>query len=167
MRRLILLRHAEAVVFAQQGDRERALSERGRRDAVFVGEYLSSEHLLPDMVLLSPARRTRETFEPIKIALPDVAMQEEPHIYNALPEHLLDLIQAAPLPVKTLMMVGHNPGFEDVARELIGFGDRYAHARLAQGFQTAGLVVIDFSVEAWSDPLSRKGRLDRYVTPVQ
>jgi phosphohistidine phosphatase len=150
MRRLILIRHAEAVVHAQNGDHERGLTEQGRRDADFMGDYLLSEHLVPDMVLVSSAKRTIETFGQVKAFFPFLEMKQESIIYNALPEKLLGLIQGTHASVQTLMMIGHNPGFEDVAKELIGFGDRYAHARLAQGFQTAGLVVIDFSIEFWS-----------------
>ena len=62
-------------------------------------------------------------------------------------------------------MIGHNPGFEDLAKLLVGHGDRYAFARLTQKYPTAGLAVIDFDRENWSEIAPRSGRLDRFVTP--
>jgi phosphohistidine phosphatase len=67
--------------------------------------------------------------------------------------------------VRALLMIGHNPGFEDLAKALIGHGDRYAFARLAKKYPTAGLAVIDFPGDAWSAVANHAGRLDRFVTP--
>ena len=67
--------------------------------------------------------------------------------------------------MKTLLMIGHNPGFEELAQRLTGHGDRYAAARMSQKYPTCGLAVLDFAVEDWRDVAGRGGRLDRFVTP--
>jgi phosphohistidine phosphatase len=69
-----------------------------------------------------------------------------------------------------LLLIGHNPGFADLAKLLIGHGDRYAFARLSQKFPTAGLAVIDFDADSWGGIGPGQGRLDRFrldrfVTP--
>ena len=89
----------------------------------------------------------------------------EPRIYEAKPERLLQVVHDTEANVRTLLMIGHNPGFEELAAKLTGHGDRYAAARMAQKYPTCGLAVLDFAVEDWRDVAPRGGRLDRFVTP--
>lgn len=165
MRRLVLLRHAKSDWPDGLDDHERPLAERGRRDAPRMGAYLAAEHLLPDLVLVSSAARTRETFDLLAPALGPLESRTEPRIYEAPAERLLGVVRETPDSVRTLMLVGHNPGMEDLARLLVGFGDRYAFARMQEKYPTSGLAVIDLSAESWSEAVPREGRLDRFVTP--
>lgn len=166
MRRLMLLRHAKSSWPADTADRDRPLATRGREAAPAMGRYLADELLFPDLVLISPARRTQETWELVRPMLPErPATQTEPRIYEAPSGQLLEVVQAVEPTVKTLLMIGHNPGFEELAGRLAGHGDRYAAARLSQKYPTCGLAVLDFDVEDWRDVTSRAGRLDRFVTP--
>ncbi|HEY5794144.1 MAG TPA: histidine phosphatase family protein [Bosea sp. (in: a-proteobacteria)] len=162
----MLLRHAKSNRPEGVADRERPLATRGREAAPVMGRYLADELLLPDLVLISPARRTLETWELVAPMLPEKpGTHVEPRIYEARTERLLHVVQEVEAQVKTLLMVGHNPGFEDLATLLIGHGDRYAAARMSQKFPTCGLAVIDFAIEDWRDLAPRGGRLDRFVTP--
>ena len=166
MRRLMLLRHAKSNWPAGVADRDRPLAARGREAAPLIGGYLAEELLLPDLVLISPARRTVETWELVAPMLPEKpATRYEPRMYEAKASALLEVVQEAEPAVKTLLMIGHNPGFEDLAQRLTGHGDRYAAARMSQKYPTSGLAVLDFSVEDWRDVAERGGRLDRFVTP--
>lgn len=166
MRRLMLLRHAKSNWPAGVADRDRPLAPRGREAAPVMGRYLADELLLPDLVLISPAKRTVETWELVLPMLPEKpATQYEPRIYEAKAAALLYVVQETEPSVKTLLMIGHNPGFEELARRLAGHGDRYAVARMSQKYPTAGLAVLDFAVEDWRDVAERGGRLDRFVTP--
>lgn len=166
MLRLLLLRHAKSNWPAGLADRERPLATRGHEAAPIMGRYLGEELLLPDLVLVSPARRTLETFELVKPMLPEVPPSHiEPAIYEASSERLLEIIQSVEGPVRTLLMIGHNPGFADLAQRLAGHGDRYAAARLSQKYPTCGLAVLDFAVSDWRDVALRGGRLERFVTP--
>ncbi|KFC67120.1 Phosphoglycerate/bisphosphoglycerate mutase [Bosea sp. LC85] len=166
MLRLLLLRHAKSSWSTGLTDRERPLAVRGREAAPAMGRYLAEEMLLPDLVLVSPARRTVETWELVGPMLPErPGSHLEPRIYESKPERLLQVVQDTEANVRTLLMIGHNPGLEELAAKLIGHGDRYAAARMAQKYPTCGLVVLDFAVEDWRDVAPRGGRLDRFVTP--
>ena len=166
MRRLMLLRHAKSNWPAGVADRDRPLAARGREAAPAMGRYLAEELLLPDLVLISPAKRTVETWELVASMLPEKpATQYEPRIYEAKPGALLYVVQETEPSVKTLLMVGHNPGFEELAQRLTGHGDRYAAARMSQKYPTAGLAVLDLGVDDWRDIGERGGRLERFVTP--
>lgn len=164
MLRLMLLRHAKSGWPDGVADVDRPLARRGQEAAPRMGAYMAAEGLLPDLVLVSPARRARETLDLVARALGPVETRSEPRIYEASAERLLQVVREAGT-ARGLLMVGHNPGFEDLARRLAGHGDRYAFARLAQKYPTAGLAVIDFAAEAWAEVAERSGRLDRFVTP--
>src|SRR3954451_22151095 len=112
MRRLMLLRHADAAPLGEGGDLERPLAESGRAAARAVGAYLKQEQLLPDLVLVSPERRTRETWEAIRGSL-DAPLRAEPRLYDGHPERLLALLRESDTSVHGLLVIGHNPGTAD------------------------------------------------------
>lgn len=166
MQRLILLRHAKAAAHAGGGDSERPLTGRGHKDATRVGLYLRAQSLLPDMAIVSHARRTRETLDRVLEATGDgIPINVEPRLYHADPLILISSIRDVPARTHLLLVVGHNPGLGDLARELVGFGDRYARKRLDDGFPTSSLAVIDFDGDGWTGVDIGKGRLDRFITP--
>ncbi len=165
MRRLMLLRHAKAERSAPGGgDFDRALAARGRDELPKIGVYMVHHGLYPNLVVASPARRVRETWERVAPAFPaPPAVAWEDRLYNADTETILDLVRAAKPPA--LLLVGHNPGLHDFARSLIAAGDVDARERLNEGLPTAGLLVIDFAFDNWEKLHARSGRLDRFVTP--
>jgi phosphohistidine phosphatase len=165
MRRLILLRHAKSDWSGGGLDIDRPLATRGREAAPRMAAYLKDEALLPDLALVSSARRTRETWDLVKPSLGETEVRFEPRIYEAPVARLLTVVQEVEASVRTLLMVGHNPGFQDLSRRLVGHGDRYAFARLSEKFPTAAVAVLDFDVDAWSGVAEGGGRLDRFVTP--
>lgn len=167
MRRLIILRHAKAERASPTGrDFERPLAPRGREDVAKMGAYMARHGLLPDRALVSPAQRTRETWTLITAALsatPTVKYDER--LYEAKAETILRVIQEMPPPTHTLCVVAHNPGLQQFALLLIGAGDTEARERLAQKLPTCGLLVVDFSIDAWDKVAAGQGRLDRFVSP--
>ncbi|MCG6121306.1 MAG: histidine phosphatase family protein [Microvirga sp.] len=166
MKRLILFRHAKSDWPKGVEDIDRPLAERGRSAAPLMGRYLREEGLLPDLALVSPAKRTRETWDLAQAELgEDIRVRIEPLIYEAPPKQLLEVARGIDDGVRTAILVGHNPGSHELAGMLAGFGDRYAFARLAQKYPTAGVTVLDFDVESWRDLAERGARLDRFVTP--
>jgi phosphohistidine phosphatase len=165
MRRLLLLRHAKSAWPDGVSDLDRPLAARGREAAPRLARYLADELLLPDLVIVSPARRTRETWDLVRPALGEVEERFDARIYEAPASRLLEVVREAPDPVRTLLLIGHNPGFEDLAKALVGAGDRYAFARLSEKYPTAGLAVLDFEAERWAGAAPRSARLDRFVTP--
>ena len=115
MRELILLRHAHAEAGAEgQADAERALSRQGLAEAEAAGQWLKQRGFLPDRVLVSPARRTRETLEEVLRALGYVEQRQEQRIYDATPGTLMQVADEL-RDVPRVMLVGHNPGLEQMA----------------------------------------------------
>jgi phosphohistidine phosphatase len=167
MRRLLLFRHAKAErAIPGTPDRDRALIERGRKDAAKIGAYMASHHLVPERVLISPAVRTQETW---KVAA--AAFQREPgampveKLYDATVHALFALIKDAPASAHTLLVLGHNPGLHELALMLIATGDLEARERLREKLPTSGLVIVDFAFDDWSRLHPHSGRLERFVSP--
>lgn len=115
MRELILLRHAHADPASPgQADLDRPLSAEGLAEAEAAGRWLAENRLVPDCVLCSPSRRTRETLEAVLGAVGYVDQRIEPSIYEGTPGALITLADNH-AHSERLMMVGHNPGFEQLA----------------------------------------------------
>jgi len=165
MRRLLLLRHAKSAWPDGVTDADRALAPRGREAAPRMGAYLAEQGLIPDLALVSEARRARETWDLVRPALPGTPVRIEPRIYEAPLERLMAVLGETPDLVQTLLMVGHNPGFSTLAQALAAEGDPASLARLAAKFPTAGLAVLALPAERWSEVARRPGRLERFVTP--
>jgi phosphohistidine phosphatase len=165
MLRLLLLRHAKAAWPSGVLDVDRPLAKRGREAAIRMAHYLKDEHLAPDLVLVSPARRAMETWDLVQPLLGDVEIRRDGRIYEAPVTRLLGVLQEVEPEARTLLMIGHNPGFEDLAALLIGDGDRDGMVRIGQKYPTAGLAVIDFPYETWREVGRKSGRLERFATP--
>ncbi|MDE1566979.1 SixA phosphatase family protein [Aquabacter sp. P-9] len=166
MRRLILLRHAKSDWPDGTPDHERPLAERGREAAPVIGAYMAREGLVPDRVLVSSARRTQETWALVAPQLrssPEV--EREPRIYEASVSTLFAVVQGQQVACHTLLMVGHNPGFEDLAARLTDSGSVEARLAMSAKFPTGALAVIDLPVDRWEDVTPKSGRLDRFITP--
>lgn len=166
MRRLMLLRHAKSDRPAGLDDHERPLAKRGRRDSASMGRYMAAAGLQPDLAIVSTARRTQETWELARPAFEaEIARQDERRIYDASVGSILDVIHELDPRVHALLLVGHNPGLHDLILKLIGTVSKSDLARLEQKFPTAGLVVIDFDIDLWSQASMTHGRLERFETP--
>ena len=115
MRELILLRHAHAEAGAEgQADIDRALSRQGLAEAEAAGRWLKEHNYLPDRVLVSPARRTRETLEEVLRQLGYVEQRQDQRIYDATPGTLMQVADEL-RDIARVMLVGHNPGLEQMA----------------------------------------------------
>ena len=167
MLRLMLLRHAKSN-WSSSGmqDAARPLTERGKAAARLMGGYMARHSLIPERVLCSPARRTRETCADISAQWPadtDVVFDER--LYAATAQIVFSVIRAQNDAVRTLLVIGHNPGLQETAELLIAAGDVELRERLREKFPTAALAVIDFAIDKWDRIHDRSGRLYRYVTP--
>ncbi|TAM92143.1 MAG: histidine phosphatase family protein [Rhodanobacteraceae bacterium] len=115
MRELLLLRHAEAMQTGPDGrDVERPLSVRGEAQARAVGAWLSEQGADPGAVLCSPARRAQMTADAVCRALRTHAPRFLPSIYQATPGELLSLIESHAQDARQVLLVGHNPGLEQL-----------------------------------------------------
>lgn len=146
MKTLLLLRHAKTEPDSASGrDFDRELTERGRAESIRLGEELRKDGIDPGLILCSPARRAVET-----IAAVGLSALFEPRIYNASTGELLDLIRNTDDSVGSLLLVGHNPGFERLASQLIA-----GHIDMP----TATLLEIELPVDRWSKVGEGDGRL--------
>ncbi len=164
--RLILLRHAKSGWPDGVADRERPLADRGRKAASVIGTYMVREKLIPDFALVSPARRAQETWKLVRRALSKkVSEVEAADIYEVSAERILDVIRAVEPGIRTLLIVGHNPGIENAASLIVADGNVDAMGRMREKFPTAGLAVIDLDLDGWEKIAVRTGYLERFVTP--
>jgi phosphohistidine phosphatase len=165
MRRLMLLRHAKAVPQGGLADENRPLAERGRSDMTAVADFAVEKGLVPDLVLVSSSLRTRETWELLLPAFGSPpAHRIEPRLYSAPSEQIFYVIREIAPEIQSLMLVGHNPGLEDVARILTGSGETDALIRFGGTMPTSAFAGIDLA-GGWSDLQERTGRLEFFVTP--
>jgi phosphohistidine phosphatase len=168
MLRLLILRHAKSD-WGQPGqpDMERPLAPRGERAAALMGRVLSADDLRPDRVLVSPARRTRETLAGVLPGLgpPAPAIVTVAGLYEPPTGNYQAAIAANGDDARRLLVVGHNPASHATALLLSGRGERMAFADLASKFPTAALAAIDFEAGSWTDIEPRSGRLAAFLTP--
>jgi phosphohistidine phosphatase len=171
VKRLLLLRHAKACR-EKHGldDIDRTLADRGRADAIRMGHFLKEEKRVPDLVLCSPAARTRQTLElilPVLGSTPAVHTVRE--LYLAKASKIVELVRQTHAAAGTLMVVGHNPGLEYCARALAhmpgGHESRRLYDAMTQKFPTAALAVIAFEIEGWEGIEPGAGELELFVRP--
>lgn len=164
---LVLFRHAKAV--PSDGairDYDRPLDTRGRQDAPKMGAYMARHQLVPDLAIVSPAKRTRETWELAAAAFPvPPPVIYEDRLYDASPQIILDVIKAAGGDARRLLIIGHNPGIHQLAVLLIAAGDVDSREQLREGLPTSALVTIEFPFKDWKNLHPQAGRLHRFVTP--
>ena len=172
MRRLILLRHAKTERDSSSGqDLDRRLDARGRADAPVIGQYLADHRLVPKLVLFSPARRTRETWDLLAVVLtPTPAVDFAEGLYGADVAQLLRIVRATSrradaAGLTTIMVVGHNPGLHELSLALINKAAATDRDALEYNMPTSAAAVFKFAVDDWSDVSLRAGTLERFVSP--
>jgi len=147
MRELILLRHAHAEPASNgQADMDRALSAEGLAEAEAAGRWLAENKLVPDCILCSPSRRTRETLEAVLAAIGYVDQRIEPSIYEATPGTLISLADTH-READRLMLVGHNPGLERLAA-LLHSGQTGEY----RGMPPGGIAVLNVPTDGGLEP---------------
>jgi phosphohistidine phosphatase len=163
-RRLIVLRHAKSA-WPDVNDFERPLAPRGRRDAPAVGRRLRDAACLPDRVICSPARRTRETWDLVAQELdaaPPVSYDER--VYGASVATLLGVVHEMPEPVRTLLLIGHNPGLQELTLALAGEVAGDALDRAQEKFPTSAIAVLTFA-GSWSELAPGSALLADFAVP--
>ena len=163
--RLLLLRHGKAAWTGGSDDMERTLAPRGRDAAQRMGAYLAEQGLVPDLALVSPARRTQETWQLVRRSFGGVPVRSEARIYEAPPERLLGVVRGVEDGVGTLLLVEHNPGLEELLRLLLSREERDAAAAAIAKFPTSALAVVDLAAPTWGEVAPGSGSLHAFVTP--
>ena len=144
MKTLYLLRHAKSSWSdAGLSDHDRPLAKRGRDATAALSAHMTATAISPAIVLCSTARRAQETLDGVKGAFDDdVALWSDRGLYGADDDELLAVLRELPATVPSAMLVGHNPGLQDLALELTRGGDERALARLHGKFPTGALATL-------------------------
>lgn len=169
IRQLLLLRHAKASKCeSSQPDQERPLRHRGRMTAAMMRRMMKSEELVPDLVLVSPARRAMETLEALRPWSHPPSVEVTEALYLADAPRLLEILRETGEQARSILVIGHNPGLHDLAQFLVGPHGAEATGkstqRLFKSFPTCALAELTFDCP-WSMIDEGTAQLIRFVTP--
>ena len=159
MKRLILMRHAEAGWHINMDDHERPLSAVGIRDAKRIGLWLKEKEYIPDEVISSTSARTRETLSCLFLECPQIF---EKSLYLADAEQMKSTLQT--LLSETVILLAHNPGITELAYDLMNHEEKHENF---MDFPAASTLVIDFKADQWSEVKSDSGIFVDFVMPLQ
>jgi phosphohistidine phosphatase len=150
MDRLILLRHAKAEADAESGDDfDRPLAPRGQREAQAMAAQLAALGFRPDLALVSPALRTRQTWEAVQAAAPGGEVRFDRALYNADAQSLRRMAEQAGEGQGTVLVVAHNPGLQELTMRLLleAGGPQPFIARASRAFPPGAVAVFDIDAE--------------------
>jgi phosphohistidine phosphatase len=166
VKQILLLRHAKSD-WGNPGlaDFDRPLSKRGVSDAPLIGEVLADFDCVPELILASPALRTRQTAEIVAKACGCKGnIQWQENFYSGTSHHLFAALNHLPDTVRRVMLVGHNPTMEETAAELLCAGEEYA-AGFSVRMSTAGLMCLEADVVNWADLAPGDAVLRWFIVP--
>ena len=158
MKRLILMRHAEAGWHINMDDHERPLSASGIRDAKKIGSWLKEKAYIPDEVISSTSVRTRETLSYLFLDCPQIF---ERSLYLADADQMKSTLQT--LLSETVILLAHNPGITELEYDLMNHEERHENF---MDFPAASTLVIDFKADRWSEVKSDSGIFVDFVMPL-
>ncbi|HZB40459.1 MAG TPA: histidine phosphatase family protein [Ilumatobacter sp.] len=165
-RHLILVRHAKSAWDDPSlSDHDRPLAPRGIKALPRLRDHLAGVEHRPELVLCSSSRRTVETLEGVRAALPTSARVDvDDALYGASDNVLLALLRAIEENIRCAMVIGHNPGLQDLAVLLVGAGDRDLRAQLEAKFPTSAAATLSFQRD-WNQLDPGSARLDDVFMP--
>ena len=153
MKKLILMRHGKSSwEDPQLDDKDRPLNSRGKASIPVMAQWLEHRKHLPDTVLVSSAKRTRQTFKRLRSVLPDLPEPKvDDTLYHAAPEKMRKRLSQLPKSCDTVMVVGHQPGLSSLVRKLSDGKVRRRCARAFEHFPTAAAAVLEIDIKDWSE----------------
>jgi len=163
-----LLRHAKSdwseseLRGGAQRDFDRGLNGRGRRGAALMGRHIQDHGVSWDRLLASPAQRVRQTLAAAELPLEP---RWQDHAYLADADTLLSLVQVTDGDPASLLLVGHNPGLQDLLLLLVRDIDDPLCLAAAEKFPTASFAVLELDVANWADVVPGCGRLVHFARP--
>ena len=165
---LSLLRHAKSSwTDPQIEDFTRPLAQRGIAGAAVMAAYFAESGLHPDLILCSTSARTKATLDLVidSFGKPRPQVLYEDALYLASATEILERLRTVPGRVRHVMVIGHNPGLQALALDLVGIGGREEITALATKLPTLGLATVTFEARAWADIRTASGRLAAFVAP--
>ncbi|WP_433875954.1 SixA phosphatase family protein [Sinomonas atrocyanea] len=167
LKRLVVLRHSKAAWPVGVADADRPLAERGHADAPEAGKWLLRHHIVPDFILCSVALRTRQTCTWVCEELGDKAPTPklESGLYAASAARMLAVVNHVPETVRTLLVVSHMPGVQDLVLRLASRDSEHeAYMDAASHFPTTGLAVLETETP-WAELDGQDARLTHFAAP--
>jgi phosphohistidine phosphatase len=166
MKILTLLRHAKSGWDDPVArDFDRPLNPRGRRAARTIGREMKAQGLAFDLVMASPARRVIETLEEVAATYGPLGRDYDQRVYLASAATLLEIVRAMPDEVERLLLVGHNPGLEELALCLSGRDEGGLRGEVEVKYPTGTVAQIELPVESWAEVKEGAGRIGRFIRP--
>jgi phosphohistidine phosphatase len=166
MKSLTLLRHAKSGWDDPvTRDFDRPLNPRGRRAARTVGAEMKAQGLAFDLVLASPARRVIETLDEVAAGYGALAREYDERLYLASAVTLLDIVRHAPNGVGRLLLVGHNPGMEELALRLARRDGDRLRGEVEINYPPGTVAEIELPVDRWPEVKEGIGRILRFIRP--
>ena len=166
MKTLFVLRHAKAERDSDsRRDFDRPLAKRGWSNGEAIGREMRARGLDPDLVLSSPAKRAAETVEAVARGYGPLRPDFEPRVYEASVGRLIEVVRGADDAADRLLLVGHNPGLERLLVELAHDDERGLRERVAAGYPTAALAIIELPANRWTEVAPASGEIVELITP--
>jgi phosphohistidine phosphatase len=170
MKTVYILRHAKSDQSdGSISDHDRPLNARGREAAPRMGAYLKAQGYKPDLILCSTARRTAETCELVRPSLGDITVSFEEGLYLAEARSILERLRRLEDALGSAMVIGHNPGLEELALDLSAApqtpDEEKLHRRMREKFATCTLAVIALPAKRWRDLKAGGGALVDFMRP--
>jgi phosphohistidine phosphatase len=167
MKVLTLLRHAKSTWDDPVArDFDRPLNRRGRKAARRVGQEMRQLGLAFDAVIASPAARVKETLEEVEQGYGgSLGAAFDERVYLASVEVLLELVRSFDDAAQCLLLVGHNPGLEDLALSLSVPDGAPLRTEIEIKYPTGTVVQIELPIERWTDIMERTGRIVSFIRP--
>lgn len=158
MKTLYILRHAKSNWNdSDLADFDRPLNERGFEAAPLIGAAMYENQFQPDLIISSPAKRAKQTAVLVRASAQlESKIQYDEKIYEASPRRLLQIVSEQSDKLESLMLVGHNPGSEELLKTLTGE---------LRPMATANLAVVDLQIENWSEIDANCGTLRVLISP--
>jgi len=161
MKTIVLVRHAKSSwKNGSLDDFDRPLNKRGKMNAPFMGKKLQERRIMPDLILSSPAKRARKTAIAVAKAIgyPKKKIVFDEKIYHASAWYLFEMVRDLDDDYGTIMLFGHNPGFNDFADMLLKKNPVY-------NIVTSGAYCIKFNVDHWKNVREGQGESVFYDYP--
>jgi phosphohistidine phosphatase len=163
---LILFRHAKSSWDDPLlHDFDRPLNRRGRRAAAHMAGWMADAKYRPTLVLCSPATRTRETHDIVRAVLGNPEVKFERALYLASATSLLQRLRKLPAKMRSVMLIGHNPGLQRLALKLSAGQRAGVRARINKKFPTAAFVRFEITADEWRNLGPGTTRLLDFVRP--
>lgn len=154
MKRVIIIRHAKAVPYGYSDDFNRDLRERGENDAKRISKHLKEQHVFPDFMVTSPAKRAKKTAHIFAKTLnfKKKHIIEFEDLYDGLTtDDFIEMLSVTPEEHNTVFVFGHNPGVYYFVHNLL--------EEFNSDMPTCSTVAIDFNVDSWLQISPRTGKM--------